>query len=146
VPFVSVFSHTDVDNGSWDTHLDHDQRCKRDLMPPADQCFGALLDDMGQRGLLDETLVVWLGEFGRTPRRGVKFSNNANNTTGRDHWSNCYSVVMAGGGVKGGQVVGSSDWIGAYPKERPIHISEVAATIYHALGVDPRAQLYDIQG
>jgi hypothetical protein len=146
VPFVSVFSHTDVDNGSWDTHLDHDQRCQRDLMPPADQCFGTLLEDMGERGLLDDVLVVWLGEFGRTPRRGVQFSNNANNSTGRDHWCNCYSVVMAGGGVKGGQAVGSSDWIGGYPKERPTHISDVAATIYHALGVDPRLQLFDIQG
>jgi hypothetical protein len=146
VPFVSVFSHTDVDKGSWDTHLKHDERCQRELMPPADQALAALLEDLDQRGLLDDTLVVWMGEFGRTPRRGVTFSNNTNNSTGRDHWCNCYSVVLAGGGVKGGHVVGSSDWIGGYPKERPVHISDIAATIYHALGVNPRAQLYDIQG
>ncbi|HKB38929.1 MAG TPA: DUF1501 domain-containing protein, partial [Gemmataceae bacterium] len=98
------------------------------------------------RGLLQDVLVVWMGEFGRTPRMGVNFSNNTNNVGGRDHWCNCYSVILAGGGVKGGQVIGSSDGIGGYPKERPIHISELAATIYHALGIDPRTQLYDIQG
>jgi uncharacterized protein (DUF1501 family) len=101
---------------------------------------------MGSRGLLDEVLVVWMGEFGRTPRRGVNFSNNTNNATGRDHWCNCYSVALAGGGVKGGTVVGSSDWIGGYPKERPVHISDLAATIYAALGVDPRASVVDLQG
>jgi hypothetical protein len=146
VPFVSVFSHTDVDKGSWDTHQNHDERCKRDLMPPADQAFSALLEDLHGRGLLNEVLVVWMGEFGRTPRRGFNFSNNTNNVTGRDHWCNCYSVVLAGGGVQGGRVVGSSDWIGGYPKERPVHISDLAATIYHTLGVDPRAQYHDIQG
>jgi hypothetical protein len=146
VPFVSVFSHTDVDKGSWDTHNNHVERCKKDLMPPADQCFSALLEDLAQRGLLNDVLVVWMGEFGRTPRMGQNFSNNTNNVGGRDHWCNCYSVALAGGGVRGGQVIGSSDWIGGYPKERPVHISDLAASIYHALGVNPRAQLYDIQG
>lgn len=146
VPFVSVMSHTDVDKGSWDTHNNHDERCKKQLMPPADQCFSALLEDLAGRGLLDEVLVVWMGEFGRTPRRGVNFSNNTNNVGGRDHWCNCYSVALAGGGVKGGQVIGSSDWIGGYPKERPVHISDLAASLFHALGIDPRTHLYDIQG
>jgi uncharacterized protein (DUF1501 family) len=146
VPFVTVFSHTVVEKKSWDTHLMHDELSKSELLPQADQTFSALLDDLGQRGLLDQTLVVWLGEFGRTPRRGIQFSNNTNNKTGRDHWCNCYSVVLAGGGVQGGRVIGSSDFIGAYPKERPVHVSDLAATIYHALGVDPRAQLSDIQG
>lgn len=146
VPFVSVFSHTDVDKGSWDTHNNHDERCKRDLLPPADQSLSALLEDLKLRGMLDEVLVLWMGEFGRTPRRGYNFSNNTNNVGGRDHWCNCYSVVLAGGGVRGGRVVGSSDFIGGYPKERPVHISDLAATIYQALGIDPRAQLYDIQG
>jgi hypothetical protein len=146
VPFVSVFSHTVVERISWDTHNRHDELSKSVLLPPADQSFGALLEDLHQRGLLDGTLVVWLGEFGRTPRRGVNFSNNTNNVGGRDHWCNCYSVVLAGGGVRGGQVLGSSDWIGAYPKERPVHVSDLAATIFHALGVDPRGQVYDIQG
>jgi len=146
VPFVSVFSHPVVDGPSWDTHQNHNQRVQRDLLPPADQSFSALLEDMAVRGLLDEVLVVWLGEFGRTPRMGVNFSNNTSNIGGRDHWCNCYSVVLAGGGVKGGNVVGSSDWIGGYPKERPVHVSELAATIFHALGIDPRAQVHDIQG
>jgi len=145
VPFVSVFSHTDVDRGSWDTHQRHYERV-RDLYPVADQSFSALLEDMAARGMLDDVLVIWLGEFGRTPRMGVQFSNNSNNTEGRDHWCNCYSVVLAGGGVKGGQVIGSSDSIGGYPQDRPTHISDLAATIFHALGVNPRAQLYDIQG
>ncbi len=146
VPFVSVFSHTVVEKESWDTHARHDELSRNVLLPPADQSFSALLEDMALRGLLDEVLVVWMGEFGRTPRRGVNFSNNTNNATGRDHWCNCYSVVLAGGGVKGGQVIGSSDWIGGYPRERPVHISDLAATVFHALGVDPRGQVHDIQG
>jgi hypothetical protein len=146
VPFVTVFSHTQVDKGSWDTHNAHDERSKKDLLPPADQSLSALLEDMSASGLLDETLVVWMGEFGRTPRRGVQFSNNTNNAGGRDHWCNAYSVVLAGGGVQGGRVIGASDRHGAYPRERPVHVSDLAATIYHALGVDPRAQLNDVQG
>jgi hypothetical protein len=146
VPFVSVFSHTDVDKGSWDTHNKHVERVTKDLMPPADEAFAALLDDLHVRGLLDETLVIWMGEFGRTPRMGVNFSNNTNNIGGRDHWCNCYSVALAGGGVKGGRVVGSSDAFGMFPKERPVHMSDLAATIFHALGIDPRARLFDIQG
>ncbi len=145
VPFVSVFSHTDVDREAWDTHQNHYARLDR-LLPPADQVLSALLEDLHNRALLDDTLVIWLGEFGRTPRMGVNFSNNTNNVGGRDHWCNCYSVVLAGGGVRGGQVLGASDGIAAYPRERPVHISDLAATIYHVMGIDPRAQLYDIQG
>ncbi len=146
VPFVSVFSHVDVDRGSWDTHQNHNARVKDVLLPPADQSFSALLEDLHTRGMLDDTLVIWMGEFGRTPRMGVTFSNNANNVGGRDHWCNCYSVVLAGGGVRGGQAVGSSDQFAAYPRERAVHVSELAATVFHLLGIDPRAQLYDIQG
>jgi uncharacterized protein (DUF1501 family) len=145
VPFVSVFSHTDVDREAWDTHQNHYDRVDR-LLPVADQVLSALLEDLHRRGLLDDTLVIWLGEFGRTPRMGVNFSNNTNNTRGRDHWCNCYSVVLAGGGVRGGQVLGASDAIAGYPRERPVHISDLAATIYHVMGIDPRAQLYDITG
>ncbi len=145
VPFVSVFSHVDVDRGSWDTHQNHNARV-RELLPPADQSFSALLEDLHARGLLDQTLVIWMGEFGRTPRMGVQFSNNTNNVGGRDHWCNCYSVVLAGGGVRGGNVVGSSNQFAAFPRERPVHVSELQATIFHILGIDPRAQLYDIQG
>ncbi len=146
VPFVTVFSHTRVERDSWDTHNRHYELSRQTLLPQADQSFSALLEDLAVRGLLDEVLVVWMGEFGRTPRMGIQFSNNSNNVGGRDHWCNCYSVVLAGGGVQGGRVVGSSDGQGAYPRERPVHISDLAATIYHALGVDPRAQLYDLQG
>jgi hypothetical protein len=146
VPFVSVFSHTVVERNSWDTHNRHDELSKAALLPPADRSLSALLEDLALRGLLESTLVVWLGEFGRTPRRGVNFSNNSNNVGGRDHWCNCYSVVLAGGGVRGGQVVGSSDWVGGYPKERAVHISDLAATVFHALGVDPRGQVRDLQG
>lgn len=146
VPFVTVFSHTRVEKDSWDTHNDHDQLSKTILLPPTDQSLSALLEDLSLRGLLDETLVVWMGEFGRTPKRGVTFSNNTNNVGGRDHWCNCYSVILAGGGIQGGQVIGSSDANGGYPKERPIHISDLAATIFHALGVDPRGEFKDIQG
>jgi len=145
-PFVTVFSHTRVERVSWDTHNRHYELSRETLLPAADQSLSALLEDLAMRGLLDDVLVVWMGEFGRTPRMGVNFSNNSNNVGGRDHWCNCYSVVLAGGGVQGGRVIGSSDSQGGYPRERPVHISDLAATIYHALGIDPRAQLYDLQG
>jgi uncharacterized protein (DUF1501 family) len=143
---VTVFSHTRVEQQSWDTHNRHDELSRTALLPPADQSLAALLEDLAERGLLDSTLVVWMGEFGRTPRMGVQFSNNTNNVGGRDHWCNCYSVALAGGGVQGGRAVGSSDGSGGYPRERPVPISDLAATIYHALGVDPRAQVQDLQG
>ncbi len=146
VPFVTVFSHTRVERNSWDTHNRHYELSRQSLLPTADQSFSALLEDLDVRGMLDETLVVWMGEFGRTPRMGVNFSNNTNNVGGRDHWCNCYSVVLAGGGVRGGQVVGTSDAQGAYPQNRAVHVSDLAATIYQAMGIDPRARLTDIQG
>ncbi len=146
VPFVTVVSHTAVERDSWDTHDNHYGRVTSELLPKADQCFSALLEDLSVRGLLEDVLVVWLGEFGRTPRMGVRFSNAGNSPSGRDHWCNCYSVALAGGGIRGGQVIGSSDQIAAYPRERPVHISDLAATLYHALGVDPRTQLHDLQG
>ena len=145
VPFVSVFSHTVVERESWDTHNNHDGLNKAVLLPTADRVFSALLEDLTVRGLLDEVLVVWLGEFGRTPRRGVPFSNAGNTATGRDHWCNCYSVALAGGGVRGGQAIGSSDWIGGYPKERAVHIRDLAATLFFALGVDPTGVVRDLQ-
>jgi hypothetical protein len=148
VPFVTVFSHTRVEqqDQNWDTHFRHYELSRRNLLPPADQSLAALLEDLAQRGMLETTLVVWMGEFGRTPRMGVQFTNNALGADGRDHWCNCYSVALAGGGVRGGSVIGSSDGNGAYPRERPVHINDLAATIYHALGIDPRAQLRDIEG
>ena len=111
---------------------------KNTLLPPTDQGLSALLEDLSSRGLLDETLVVWMGDMGRTPR--------INNGGGRDHWSFCYSIVMAGGGVRGGQVYGSSDRTAAYPSTNPVGPADVAATIYHCLGIDPRGHVTDQQG
>lgn len=146
VPFVTVFSHTRVEQQSWDTHSRHYELSRTQLLPPADQSLAALIEDLADRGLLDATLVVWMGEFGRSPRMGVRFSNAGNTPDGRDHWCNCYSVALAGGGVQGGRAIGASDGSGAYPREHAVHISDLAATIYHALGIDPRGQYHDIQG
>ena len=106
-------------------------------LPPLDQGYSALLEDLSGRGELDETLVAMLGEFGRTP----KINPNA----GRDHWGACQSVVLAGGGVRGGQVYGASDKIAAYPTDRPVRPEDFIATVYHALGISPEAMLYDQQ-
>ncbi len=118
----------------WDTHGNNFPSLKNRLMPPADRAFAALLDDLTDRGLLDETLVVWVGEFGRTPR----VENG-----GRQHWPQCYSAVLAGGGIQGGVVYGSSDKIGAYPADRPVSPADLTATLYHALGIDPATELRD---
>src|SRR5262249_19782290 len=93
--------------GGWDTHSQHNAPLKGPLMPMMDQCCSALIEDLSVRGLLDETLVVWFGEFGRTPR--------FNGAAGRDHWGNCFSLALAGGGIKGGTVYGASDKQAAYP-------------------------------
>jgi uncharacterized protein (DUF1501 family) len=97
--------------------------------------FVALLDDLQERGLLDETLVIWMGDFGRTPK--------INGDGGRDHWPPCNSIVLAGGGVRGGQVVGESDEIGAYPISRPVTPADLHATVFAALGFDPHAVTYN---
>jgi len=96
------------------------------------------LEDLDQRGLLDETLVVCLGEFGRTPR--------INKQAGRDHWAGCNSVVLAGGGIRGGQIFGSSDRIAAYPATNPVSPADLSATIYHALGIEPLTEVRDSLG
>lgn len=118
----------------WDTHKDNFGRLKNRLVPPMQQSFAALLDDLSQRGLLDSTLVVWMGDFGRTPL--------INTDAGRDHWPRCYTVVMAGGGVPGGQYVGQSDRIGALPLERPVSPADLHATVFSLLGYDPQRTLY----
>ncbi len=137
VGLVTVNWHDDGRN-FWDTHGDNFNRLKRDLMPPADQGFAALLDDLGERGMLDETLVVWAGEFGRTPR--------ILNGSGREHWPRCYSVALAGGGVQGGQAHGASDRWAAYPSKDPVSPDDLGATILHALGIDPAAEVTDPVG
>ena len=128
----------------WDTHggtadlgnLSGFDMLKSDYgIPPFDRAYSALLDDLHQRGLLDETLVVSVGEFGRTPKI------NPNN--GREHWGMCYSALLAGGGVRGGQVYGASDKLGAFPKENPVAPEDLLATIHHALGIPHDAEIRD---
>lgn len=123
---------------NFDTHSNHFKTMKELLMPPVDQAFSALLEDLSHRGMLDETLVVWTGEFGRTPR--------VNNNAGRDHWGAVYSTVLAGGGIRGGQAYGSSDKIGGQPVENPVHVRDLFATIYHALGFTHDAKVVDQVG
>ncbi len=129
--FVSTVNGPSI---TWDTHKDNNNRLKNVLVPPMEQAYVALLDDLEERGLLESTLVIWMGEFGRTPK--------INGDAGRDHWPGCYTMVLAGGGIRGGQVVGSSDSIGAYPKERPVSPADVHATVFTALGYDPRGLAY----
>lgn len=135
VPLVTLYSFA---NRDWDTHGNNFTDLKNTLLPPTDRGVTALLKDLDARGLLDETLVVWMGDMGRTPR--------VNKEAGRDHWSYCYSVLLAGGGVKGGQVYGSSDRSAAYPSTNPVSPADIAATIFHCLGIDPRSEMIDQQG
>ncbi len=146
VPLVTAFWPNDgIKNVSvyWDTHsrnfIDHRDR----LMPPADQAFSALLDDLKDRGLLDETLVIWTGEFGRTPKIGQRNSDAGAGRDGRDHWPNCFTSVLAGGGVRRGQVYGSSDRHAAYPASNAVNPVHLAATAYHLLGVPDGLELRD---
>lgn len=124
---------------AWDSHRENFEALKEDLIPPFDQAFTALVTDLEQRGLLDETLIVVSGEFGRTPK--VTLSNG-----GREHWSECFTVLLAGGGIRGGQVYGKSDKIGAYPAEMPTSPADLTATIFHCLGVDPHTETHDQHG
>lgn len=119
----------------WDTHKDNFGCLQRELLPLLDEGLSALLDDLSERGLLDETLVVCMGEFGRTPK--------INNAAGRDHWGQCGSVVMAGGGVQGGNLVGASDRHAALPTETPVGPPDIVASIYHAMGLNPNAVIVD---
>jgi hypothetical protein len=126
------------DDAFWDTHANNFRDLKNKLLPPFDLGFSALLEDLDARGLLGETLVVCLGEFGRTPK--------INKAAGRDHWAGCNSVVLAGGGVQPGCVYGSSDRQAAYPASVPVSPDDLAATIYHALGIDPTTEVRDRLG
>jgi len=119
-----------VSFGGWDTHGNNFKNLKEKQLPPVDAALSALLADLQDRGMLDDTLVLWMGEFGRTP----KINKNA----GRDHYPKAQSVVFAGGGVRAGQVVGATDATGSLPAERPVTPEDMAATIYHLLGVDGR--------
>ena len=119
---------------------------KRSILPMFDRGFSALLADLHDRGLLDETLVVAMGEFGRTPRVGQITSSAGADKKGRDHWPHCYTVLLAGGGVKGGAVYGASDRIGAYPASDPVTPGDLAATIFWRFGIDPAAEIRDPTG
>ena len=132
--FDTVFNRV-----TWDCHANGGslgvtlEDYKQTLSPMFDQAYTALISDLDSRGLLEDTLVVAMGEFGRTYK--------VNSRGGRDHWTQVWSVLFAGGGVQGGQVIGASDKNAAAPKDRPIHPSEIAASIYHAIGINPSAQL-----
>ena len=128
---------------TWDTHVANFPRLRDSLLPPLDQAVSALLDDLKVRGLLDETLVVMLGEFGRTPRISEL---KPGDVPGRDHWPAVFPAVFAGGGVVGGQVIGKSDRLGAYAVSKTFGPPDLAATVYHALGVDPATELRDRLG
>ena len=126
------------DDAFWDTHSDNFNLHKNQLLPSFDRGFSALLDDLSDRRLLEETLVVVLSEFGRTPK--------INASAGRDHWAPCNTVLLAGGSVPGGQVYGASDKIAAYPARNPVSPEDLAATLYHLLGVDTETQLTNFEG
>jgi uncharacterized protein (DUF1501 family) len=150
VPLVTVFWQNDgITNVSvyWDTHSRNFVDLKTRLCPAADRAFAALLDDLEQRGMLDETLVVWTGEMGRTPRVGQSVVGGAGaGRDGRDHWGTVFTTVLAGGGVRGGVVYGSSDRYAASPATQPTPPADLAATVYHCLGVDPQTALTDRLG
>jgi hypothetical protein len=147
VPLVTVFWQNDgITNVSvyWDTHNRNFIDLKTRLCPVTDMAFSTLLDDLGQRGMLDETLVVWTGEMGRTPRVGQSVVGGAGaGRDGRDHWPHVFTTVLAGGGIKSGMVHGSSDRHAAAPASNSTSPADLAATIYHCLGVDPHTQLMD---
>jgi hypothetical protein len=138
VNFVAVFDgQRNGQDVNWDSHEKLFSR-HRELIPPADQALSGLIEDLGQRGLLDSTLVVALSEFGRTPK--------INSSAGRDHWPDCYTALLAGGGVAGGAVHGASDKIGAYPADDPVTPADIAATIFWRFGIDPATEVADQTG
>lgn len=120
---------------AWDTHAKNSQRLKEALMPPMDQAYSALLEDLAQRGMLEDTLVVWMGEFGRSPK--------INPAGGRDHWGHVFSVALAGGGVRGGVVYGQSDRQGGYPLDGRLEPQDLTATVFHCLGLAPSTMIHD---
>lgn len=125
----------EVSKAGWDTHQSNFPMLRETLLPNFDQTYSAFIEDLDARGLLDETLVVTMGEMGRTPKI------NANG--GRDHWTFCYSVLLAGAGIRGGTIYGASDDQAAFIKDKPVHIRDICATIYHLLGIDPEMPVHD---
>jgi uncharacterized protein (DUF1501 family) len=135
---VNAGAGTGAPNFSWDTHEKNFDALKRTLLPVTDRACAALIEDLALRGLLDETLIVITGEFGRTPKINAK--------AGRDHWPNAFSAILAGGGVQAGRAFGATDRSGAYVTSDAVTPGELAATILHALGLDPRAELRTFDG
>ncbi|MDB6139528.1 MAG: hypothetical protein JWO94_2600 [Verrucomicrobiaceae bacterium] len=131
------------DNHSWDHHVGLTERMKNKSGPMLDQGLSALFADLESSGLLDETIVVALGEFGRSPEKGVSTSGNGNSADGRDHWPYCYTAIVGGAGIKRGYVHGKSDKTGSSPAENPVHPTELLATIYHSMGIDPETIVYN---
>ncbi len=131
------------DNHSWDHHKDLSKRMKNQSAPMLDGGLSALIEDLDERGMLEETLVVAVGEFGRSPQRGVSTSGNNNSDDGRDHWPYCYTAVMAGAGTRRGYVHGKSDKTASAPLENPVHPAELLATIYHSFGIAPETIVYN---
>jgi hypothetical protein len=140
--FVTVYFSDSIggqktDSGGWDTHGFNNTRMfpiiEQYHLPMTEQTLPTLLTDLDERGLLDETLVVWMGEFGRTP--------NINKNVSRDHWPQCYTVLLAGGGMKKGFVYGASDKTASYPAENPVRPEDIASTIFHAIGIDPHSEM-----
>jgi hypothetical protein len=145
VRFVTVYYSQSIGggNGGWDTHGDNFNQLKKRLLPITDRTVPTLIQDLQARGLLDETLIVWMGEFGRSP----KITNTKQfGPDGRDHWPLCYTVLFAGGGIIPGAVYGSSDKIGGYPATDPVTPDDVAATMFWALGIDPATEVIDTLG
>ena len=137
VPLVTVYwpngtPRTDI---GWDNHINNFPNLKNWQLPPTDRAFSVLLDDLSRTGLLDETLVVWMGEFGRSP--------HIDENGGRNHWPPVFSIVLAGGGIRGGETYGESDKEGAYPFSQPVTPFDLGATIFHLLGIDPTTEIHN---
>lgn len=156
VPFVTVFWKENeaiakkcASAGGWDTHGNNFVCLKENLLPEFDQAFAALIEDLANRGLLDSTLVLVTSEMGRTPKIGDRRSGGIAGA-GRDHWTHCQTVLMAGGGIRGGQTFGASDRLGEYPAIQPVTPADIAKTVYHAVGVndlkatDPQGRVYNL--
>ncbi|MEZ6048330.1 MAG: DUF1501 domain-containing protein [Planctomycetaceae bacterium] len=127
----------------WDTHHDNFKKLKEGLCPVFDRAYSALVADLADRGLLEDTLVVALGEFGRTPRIGLITQNGMTEPTGRDHWPHAFTSLVAGGGVRGGQVYGATNKTAGYVDDKPVTPADLSATILHHLGLDPHWTYYD---
>lgn len=131
------------DNHSWDHHVGLTKRMKTQSGPMLDTGLSALIEDLDERGMLEETLVVAVGEFGRSPQKGVSTSGNGNSADGRDHWPYCYTALVAGAGIKRGYVHGKSDKTASAPLEDPVHPGELLASIYHSFGIEPTTIVYN---